>query len=216
MADRKPTCQDPARVSAAGRQLTEAQLAKRRAILRAAIAVFAEKGYHACRVQDVATEAGVAYGLVYHYFSSKEELLETIFRSTWRRLLEGLNEIAESAEPAERQIHDVCALVLRSWLADPDLVRVLVREVARSPQLQREVDEVAHAFAALERIVAGGQGRGELKPDVDPRLAAWILYGALEEILTGWVFERLAASEEDVARAESAVADLLVRGLAAD
>ena len=204
------------RVSAAGRQLTEAQLEKRRAILRAAIAVFAEKGYHACRVQDVASEAGVAYGLVYHYFSSKEELLETIFRSTWRRLLEGLNEIAESGEPAEEQVHRVCALVLRAWLADPDLVRVLVREVARSPQLQREVDEVAHAFAALERIVAGGQERGELKPDVDPRLAAWILYGALEEILTGWVFERLAASEEDVARAESAVADLLVRGLAVD
>jgi len=203
-------------VSAAGRQLTEAQLEKRRAILRAAIAVFAQKGYHACRVQDVASEAGVAYGLVYHYFSSKEELLETIFRGTWRRLLDGLNEIAESSEPAERQIHDVCALVLRAWLADPDLVRVLVREVARSPQLQREVDEVSHAFAALERIVAGGQARGELKPDVDPRLAAWILYGALEEILTGWVFERLAASEEDVARAESAVADLLVRGLAAD
>ena len=206
----------PARVSAAGRQLTEAQLEKRRAILRAAIAVFAEKGYHACRVQDVASEAGVAYGLVYHYFSSKEELLETIFRSTWRRLLDGLNEIAESGERAAEQVHRVCALVLRAWLADPDLVRVLVREVARSPQLQREVDEVAHAFAALERIVAGGQQRGELRPDVDPRLAAWILYGALEEILTGWVFERLAASEEDVARAESAVADLLVRGLAAD
>ena len=206
----------PARVSAARRQLTEAQLEKRRTILRAAIAVFAEKGYHACRVQDVATEAGVAYGLVYHYFSSKEELLETIFRGTWRRLLDGLNEISESGERAEEQIRRVCALVLRAWPADPDLVRVLVREVARSPQLQREVDEVALAFQALERLVAGGQKRGELRADVDPRLAAWILYGALEEILTGWVFERLAASEEDVARAESAVADLLVRGLAAD
>ena len=203
----------PARVSAVGRQLTEAQLEKRRAILRAAIAVFAEKGYHACRVQDVASEAGVAYGLVYHYFSSKEELLETIFRSTWRRLLEGLNEIAESGEPAEEQVHRVCALVLRAWLADPDLVRVLVREVARSPQLQREVDEVAHAFAALERIVVGGQERGELKPDVDPRLAAWILYGALEEILTGWVMGQLPDGDQDVKTAEHAVVQVLCDGL---
>jgi AcrR family transcriptional regulator len=205
----------PADVSTAERRLTEAQLEKRRAILRAAIRVFAVKGYHACRVQDVATEAGVAYGLVYHYFSSKEELLETIFRGTWRRLVDGLNEIADGGAPADEQIRRVCALVLRAWLADPELVRVLVREVARSPQLQREVDDVAHAFAALERIVAGGQARGELKQEVDPKLAAWVLYGALEEILTGWVFERLPAGEADVERAETAVAEVLTRGLAA-
>ena len=201
-------------MSTAERRLTEAQLEKRRAILRAAIRVFAEKGYHSCRVQDVASEAGVAYGLVYHYFSSKEELLETIFRGTWRRLLDGLNEIAESGKPAADQVRSICALVLHAWVIDRDLVRVLVREVARSPQLQREVDEVAHAFAALERIVAGGQARGELKPELDPKLAAWILYGALEEILTGWVFERLPSDEIDVERAEAAVADVLTRGLA--
>jgi AcrR family transcriptional regulator len=203
-------------VSAAKRRLTDAQREKRRAILRAAILVFAEKGYHACRVQDVAREAGVAYGLVYHYFSSKEELLETIFRGTWRRLLESLQEIEESDAPASEQIKQVCGVVLRAWLIDPDLVRVLVREVARSPQLQREVDDIQRAFQALERIVAKGQSRGELRPEIDPKLAAWVLYGALEEILTGWVFERLAAGEDDVARAESAVADILTRGLCTD
>jgi TetR/AcrR family fatty acid metabolism transcriptional regulator len=203
-------------MSAAGRVLTEAQREKRRAILRAAIQVFAEKGYHACRVQDVAAEAGVAYGLVYHYFSSKEDLLETIFRGTWRRLLEALQEIEESDEPAADQIYRVCGVVLRAWLIDPDLVRVLVREVARSPHIHREIDDIAHAFQALERIVAKGQERGELRAEIDPKLAAWVLYGALEEILTGWVFERLAAGEEDVERAERAVADVLTHGLCAD
>lgn len=196
------------------RELSESQREKRRLILRAAIRVFAEKGYHACRVSDVAREAGVAYGLVYHYFSSKEELLETIFRRTWARMLESVQEVEESGEPAPEQIRQVARIVLRAWLVDPDLVRVLVREVARSPQLQHEVDEIANAFAALERIVARGQQRGELRDDLDARLAAWILYGALEEILTGWVFERLAASEEDVERAEACVADVLARGLA--
>jgi AcrR family transcriptional regulator len=202
-------------VSAVDRRLTEAQLEKRRAILRAAIRVFAEKGYHACRVQDVASEAGVAYGLVYHYFSSKEELLETIFRGTWRRLLASLQEIEESGEPAAEQIRQVCGVVLRAWLVDRELVRVLVREVARSPQIQREVEDISRAFGALERIVSNGQARGELKAELDPRLAAWVLYGALEEILTGWVFERLTAeTEEDVERAELAVADVVTRGLA--
>jgi TetR/AcrR family fatty acid metabolism transcriptional regulator len=93
---------------------------------------------------------------------------------------------------------------------------VLVREVARSPQLGREVDEIEHAFAALERIVKKGQERGELRAELDPRFAAWILYGALEEILTGWVFERLPAGSEEVARAEQTVVELLTHGLAVD
>jgi len=192
---------------------TDVQKEKRRLILRAAIRVFAEKGYHTCRVQDVATEAGVAYGLVYHYFGSKEELLETIFRRTWTRMLGAVQEVELSGAPAREQLAQVAHIVLSAWQGDPDLVRVLVREVARSPHLQQEVDEIQNAFAALERIVVQGQSAGELRNDLDPRLAAWILYGALEEILTGWVYERLPAGEGDVEAAERTVVELLYLGL---
>jgi TetR/AcrR family fatty acid metabolism transcriptional regulator len=195
---------------------TEIQRAKRRQILRAAIAVFARSGYHRSRVSDVAKEAGVAYGLVYHYFGSKEDLLETIFRRTWARMLEAVEEVERSGVPAREQIAGVARIVLGAWQTDPELIQVLVREVARSPQLGREVDEIAHAFAALERIVSSGQERGELRADVEPRLAAWILYGALEEILTGWVFERLPAADGDVERAEQAVVALLCDGMSVD
>ncbi len=195
---------------------TDKEREKRRLILRAAITVFARSGYHTSRVADVAKEAGVAYGLVYHYFGSKEDLLETIFRRTWTRMLEAVEEVEREGAPAREQLAAVAKIVLGAWQVDPDLVRVLVREVARSPQLGREVDEIAHAFAALERIVSRGQERGELRADLDPRLAAWVLYGALEEILTGWVFERLAAGPEDVERAEQTVVRLLADGLAVD
>jgi TetR/AcrR family fatty acid metabolism transcriptional regulator len=195
---------------------TEVQREKRRQILRAAIAVFARSGYHRSRVSDVAKEAGVAYGLVYHYFGSKEDLLETIFRRTWSRMLEAVEEVEQSGVSAREQIAGVARIVLGAWQTDPELVQVLIREVARSPQLGREVDEIAHAFSALERIVTGGQERGELRTDVEPRLAAWILYGALEEILTGWVFDRLPAGDGDVERAEAAVVALLCDGLAVD
>lgn len=194
---------------------TDVQREKRRLILRAAIRVFAEKGYHTCRVQDIAAEAGVAYGLVYHYFSSKEELLETIFRRTWSNMLDAVQEVERSPASTREQLEQVAHIVLSAWQADPDLVRVLVREVARSPHLQNEVDEIANAFAALERIVVQGQTTGELREDVDPRLSAWILYGALEEILTGWVYERLPAGEQDVAEAERAVVELVYSGLVA-
>jgi AcrR family transcriptional regulator len=195
---------------------TDKEREKRRLILRAAITVFARSGYHTSRVADVAKEAGVAYGLVYHYFGSKEDLLETIFRRTWKRMLEAVEAVEAEGAPAREQLAAVAKIVLGAWQFDPDLVRVLVREVARSPQLGREVDEIAHAFAALERIVARGQERGELRADVDTRLAAWVLYGALEEILTGWVFERLPAEPADVEHAEQTVVGLLTDGLAVD
>ena len=195
---------------------SDAQREKRRLILRAAITVFARAGYHRSRVSDVAKEAGVAYGLVYHYFGSKEELLDTIFRRTWARMLEAVEVVERSDMTAREQIQGVARIVLGAWDVDPDLVRVLIREVARSPQLGREVDEIAHAFSALERIVRRGQERGELRTDVEPRLAAWILYGALEELLTGWVFERLPAGPEDVAEAERAIVAILTDGLAVD
>ena len=187
---------------------------KRRAILDAAVRVFARNGFHTSRVGDVAVEAGVAHGLLYHYFPSKEELLATIFRDTWRALLEALREVEESDEPVREQLRKVAAIVLRTWRREPDLVRVIVREVARGPQLTREIDEIGQAMDAIERIVARGQERGELRSDVDARLAAVILYGALEEILTGWVLGQLADSEEDVARAERAVVDVVAGGLA--
>ncbi len=81
--------------------------------------------------------------------------------------------------------------------------------------MQQEVDEIQNAFAALERIIVQGQTTGDLRGDVSPRLGAWILYGALEEILTGWVYERLPADEDDVIEAERAVVELLYSGLVA-
>jgi AcrR family transcriptional regulator len=181
-----------------------AQEAKRRRILEAAVRAFARKGYHACRVGEIASEAGVAYGLVYHYFTSKDEILETIFRETWSQMLTAIEAVEEDGVPAAEQLRKVCAIVLRTWKRDPDLVRVLVREVTRSPHIQREVEEIELAYAALQRIVQRGQDDGEFRADIEARVAALIVYGALEEILTSWVMGQLDDSDEEVDRAEQA------------
>ena len=187
---------------------------KRQLLLEAAVRVFARKGYHACRVGDIAKEAGVAYGLLYHYFESKEELLETIFRDTWSRMLDAIRGVEESGQPAREQLRLVTAIVLRSWRDQPDLVRVLVREVTRTPHIQDEIADIEHAFAALERIIRRGQASGEFR-DLDARLAALVVYGALEQILTGWVMGQLPDREEDVKRAERTVVETLSEGLTA-
>jgi AcrR family transcriptional regulator len=188
---------------------------KRQQLLDAAVRVFAREGYHTSRVGDIAEEAGVAHGLLYHYFASKQEVLETIFRENWRQLLERFHEVEASPGPSDEQLRGVAKILLRTWRNNPDLVRVMVREVARSPQLQGQVQEIREAFATIQRIVERGQARGELRRDLDPRLVSWIFYGALEELLTGWVLGELPDGDEEVSHAERTIVDVVCGGLAA-
>jgi AcrR family transcriptional regulator len=185
-------------------------------ILHAAVRVFARQGYEATRVGDIAKEAGVAYGLVYHYFESKEAVLEAVFREAWGRLLAAVALAEETGDDAREQLSLVVKIVLRSWRDDPDLVRLLVREITRSPHIQDELDEIAQAFASLERIVVRGQEEGTFRADLDARLAAWMLYGALEEVLTGWVLGQLPDDADAVATAERELIATFVGGLRGD
>jgi len=187
---------------------------KRRLILDAAVRVFARKGYHTSRVGDIAAEAGIAHGLLYHYFASKEEVLETVFRENWRELLDAFRRVEESDEAPLQQLEGIAKLLLRSWRNDPDLVRVMVREVARSPQLQGQVEEIREGFTIIQRVIERGQADGSFRAGIDPRLASWVFYGGLEEVLTGWVLGQLPDGDEEVALAERTIIDIVCGGLA--
>jgi TetR/AcrR family transcriptional regulator, fatty acid metabolism regulator protein len=189
--------------------------AKRRLILDAAVRVFARQGYEASRVGDIATEAGVAYGLVYHYFGSKEAVLEAVFHEQWGRLLAAVVLAEEAEETAPEQLALVVKIVLRTWRDDPNLVRLLVREITRSPHITDELDEISEAFRSLQRMIERGQAEGTFRAGLDPQIAAWMLYGALEEVLTGWVLGQLPDTPAALAAAEREVTETLVNGLGA-
>ena len=201
-----------------GRALTDRSIAqeeKRRQILDAAVRVFARSGYHDCRVGDITEEAGVAHGLLYHYFKSKDEVLEAVFRDAWGDVLEAFRGIEESDEAPREQLGHVAAILLRSWRRDPDLVRVLVREIGRTPagaDEGRRVRPGIHDDRADRR--ARARSEGVFRSDLDARLLAWIFYGAIEEILTGWVLGQLPDGDDDVARAERTVVDVVCEGMA--
>jgi len=188
---------------------------KRRLILDAAVRVFAHKGFHTSRVGDIAEEAGVAHGLLYHYFSSKDEVLETIFRETWSDLLAEIDEIEASDAPARVQLERVAARLLGSWRIHPDVVRVLVREIARSAEVQQRIGELVKPIEAIQRIVARGQETGEFREDFDARIAGIVFYGGIEELLSGWVLGQIPDGEEAVAAAERTLVDVLCAGFAA-
>ena len=186
---------------------------KRTRILDAAIRVFAQHGYHEARVGDIAEDAGVAHGLLYHYFASKDDVLRTIFVENWGQLIARFRAVEVANEPAGEKLEGIAKILLRTWRNDPALVTVMVREVARSHQLQDRVDEVREAFAIVQRIVEEGQAAGVFRRDVDARLASWLFYGGLEEVLTGWVLGQLPDNEDDVATAERTAVDIALRGL---
>jgi TetR/AcrR family transcriptional regulator, fatty acid metabolism regulator protein len=193
---------------------TKAQEDKRRLLLDAAVRVFARKGYHAARVGDIAEEAGVAYGLLYHYFSSKEEVLRNVFRETWRALIATIESVERGEDTPREQLRKVAEILIRSWKRDPDLVRVLVLEVTRSQLLAGEMDEIVASFSVIQAIVERGQADGSVRGDLDARLASYVFYGAIDELLTGWVLGRLPDSDEDLARAERTVVEIVGGGLA--
>ena len=105
---------------------------KRRQILDAAVTVFARQGFHATRVSDIADEAGVAYGLVYHYFNSKDQVLNELFLERWSLLLAAIEE-AEKTDASHRdKLGAVAGFIFESYRYDPELMKVIIVEVTRA------------------------------------------------------------------------------------
>ena len=188
---------------------------KRRQLLDAAVRVFARKGFHASRVGDIAEEAGVAHGLLYHYFESKDQVLEAVFHENWSVLLARIANVEETDEPAADQLRHIATIVLRTWLHLPDVVRVVIREFGRSPELAERLGELTQPIDAIQRVIERGVERGEFRKDVDPRFAAAVVYGSIDELLTAWVLGRLPSEEEDVAAAERTLLEVSLLGLQA-
>ena len=186
---------------------------KRRQILDAAVRVFARKGFHASRVGDIAEEAGVAHGLLYHYFDSKDAVLQAVFHENWNVLLERIDSVEETDEPAADQLRHIATIILRTWLHLPDVVRVVIQEFGRSPELAERIGDLAQPIELFQRVIERGIARGEFREDIDPRVAATIVYGGIDELLTGWVLDRLPAGEDDIAAAEKTFFQINLSGL---
>jgi TetR/AcrR family transcriptional regulator, fatty acid metabolism regulator protein len=186
---------------------------KRRQLLDAAVRVFARRGFHASRVGDIAEEAGVAHGLLYHYFKSKDQVLEAVFQENWSLLVARVESVEETDEPAADQLRHIAAIVLRTWLHLPDVVRVVIQEFGRSPELAERIGELTLPIDALQRVIRRGIESGEFRKDIDPTFAATVVYGSIDELLTGWVLGRLPSGEEDVAKAEQTLVEIILVGL---
>jgi TetR/AcrR family transcriptional regulator, fatty acid metabolism regulator protein len=188
---------------------------KRRMILEAGVRVFAKRGFHHCRVSDVADEAGVAYGLVYHYFRSKEEILNTLFLERWQIMLDAIAEIDSRDLPAREKLHAVASFIIDSYRHDPDLMKVIIVEVTRAANSfgALHLDKIREAYEGIGGIVESARAEGSFKSGIPSEFAAMCFYGAIEQLLTAWIFEVLPRTDEEYERAKGLVVEAICSGL---
>jgi AcrR family transcriptional regulator len=188
---------------------------KRRVILDAAVRVFARQGFHACRVSDIADEAGVAYGLVYHYFASKDEVLDTLFLERWNVMLELIREVDAQPLPVREKLGAITSFIVDSYRHDPDLMKVIIVEVTRAANSfgQTHLAPIREAYELIGEIVTKAQEEGVFKPEIEARFAALAFYGTIEQLLTGWIFGLRPQGEEHFERAKWLVVETVCGGL---
>jgi AcrR family transcriptional regulator len=189
---------------------------KRRLILDAAIRVFARQGFHACRVSDIADEAGVAYGLVYHYFGSKEEILNTLFTERWQVMLDAISEIdAKQDVPARDKLYLVASFIIDSYRFDPDLMKVIIVEVTRAANSfgRAHLPTIREAYDRIAKIVEDARADGSFKPEISSQWAAMCFYGAIEQLLSGWIFDLLPKGDDEFEQAKELVVETICGGL---
>jgi AcrR family transcriptional regulator len=195
--------------------MSTAAAEKRRLILDAAVRVFARQGFHTCRVSDIADEAGVAYGLVYHYFSSKEEILDTLFLDRWGLMLAAIAETDASDRTPREKLLAIAGFIVDSYRHDPELMKVIIVEVTRAANTfgRTHLEKIRDAYAGLAGIVAGAQAGGVFRESITPEFAAQAFYGLVEQVLTGWIFDGREIGDAEFEQAKTMIVETLCEGL---
>ena len=202
----------PVTSSARRRSVSPSPTDKRDAILRAAIDVFAERGYFNAQVADVARAAGVAAGTVYLYFRSKDDLLVSIFEKTMR---EAIQEGRASVEPLKDPIERLAAIArvhLDRMGRDRSLAVVFQVELRQSTKFMERFSStlLREYLGVIRAIIVDGQKTGVFRKEINPTLAAKLFFGGLDEMATNWVLSRRKYSLVSEA---DAIVDVFVGGV---
>lgn len=188
---------------------------KRRLILDAAVRVFARQGFHTCRVSDIADEAGVAYGLVYHYFQSKDAILDTVFLERWNLMLATIAEAQASEAAPREQLRRIASFIVDSYRRDPDVMKVIVVEVTRAANTfgRTHVQRIMQAYEGIAEIVTRAQQAGVFRREVDALFAAQAFYGLVEQVLTQWIFSGEEIPEREFEHVKAEIVEMICGGL---
>jgi AcrR family transcriptional regulator len=184
-------------------------------ILDAAVRVFARQGFHTCRVSDIADEAGVAYGLVYHYFQSKDQILDTLFLERWDVMLQAIADADASSRSPHDKLATIAGFIVDSYRHDPELMKVIIVEVTRAANTfgRTHLAQIREAYGLIAGIVRRAQADGVFREEITPEFAALAFYGSIEQVLSGWIFDDVPVSDDELEQAKVLIVETICRGL---
>lgn len=190
---------------------------RRKQILKAAIEVFAERGFHRTRVSDIAKKAGVAYGLIYHYFESKDAVLSSVFDENWAVFVKVLREIRDTPDKsAGDKLTAIAELLIDALRIAPALIQVIIQEVSRSDRFIEapKVEAFHESFRVVKEILEEGQRAGEIEAEHDPWVMSYLFFGALEAVCTGFLLKAIPCrTEEEADRLKHTVTRTVLSGM---
>ncbi len=187
---------------------------KQEMIIDAALEVFREKGYANARMADIARRAGVSYGLVYHYFGSKEVLFDLIVETWWSDLYTMMDrEKKAKGDFSDKLIH-IIRFFLETYVQRPNLMSIFVSEVCRSSVYHTEegLSKFLKFFSLCEEIMLQGQKQGVLKKDIPTHHLSYIFYGAIETFISVMVLGKEPLTKKRLERAVHAIMEVFMDG----
>lgn len=170
-------------------QRESARKEKEEAIFTAALKTIKEKGFHRARMSDVAERAGISYGLVYHYFESKEDLFDALLNRWWEGLFGLLSRVCENSDPIKEKLAGIIRYFLDTYQKDPELVNIFITEISRSTTnlTPERLENFKTFMSSTEKIMQQGQDQGMLRSDFKARYLTYIFLGSLETFVSTMV-----------------------------
>ncbi len=162
---------------------------KHQKIIRAAIRIFSEKGFHSAKIADVAKAAEVADGTIYLYFKSKDDLLISVFESSIDLFIQTVSEALAAVSSPLEKLKMFVLIYFQLIKKYPELSQVIQLELRQSAKFMKEYShsKFMSFLGIVANILEDGQREGLFRSDVNPQIIRRALFGAIDEIALEWL-----------------------------
>ncbi|MCL4478714.1 MAG: TetR/AcrR family transcriptional regulator [Deltaproteobacteria bacterium] len=169
-------------------------------ITMAAVKVYAEKGMQGIKITDIAKEANISYGLVYHYFKNKEDIMNEIFSRSINIFLEAIEKVSYKDEPLEAKLRGFTNFLFNACREMPEFMHVIMYEVIWTPRFleTRNFISFTMAFTIFEKMLSSCKRNGEISRDTDVTVATYMFFGGLEMLLTGIILKAIPINKQEI------------------
>lgn len=189
---------------------------KKKMIIRASIKVIAKNGYQRSRISDIVEEAGIAHGLFYHYFPSKEDLMIGIFTNSWEIMINYIKKINSSTDDVYERIEKIILFIVRSFEVDPDVMKVLIMDIPRLEKFYSDsAQKLYHKFFdEVAFVINEGQKKGLVRKDIDGEVLAFMLHGSVDSVIRQYVYNPKYYNKKiSVEKMKKQISQVLIDGI---